>query len=337
MNSIRVIIIEDSENDAMLIGHELKRGGFEPSLRRVETAEELVEALDAQTWDLILSDFSLPQFSGPQALSICLHRGVDVPFIVVSGRIGEETAVEMMKAGAHDYVRKDTLTRLVPAVTRELRAARERRGRKRAEAMMTHLASVVESCDDAIFSQTLHGTVLSWNAAAERIFGFRADEIIGQPILNIVPDDYVEELEQVFEGIKKGQRVTHMETLRVRKDGRVIDASLTISPVKDSAGRIVGASVVSRDITERRQAEKERLQLIQELTEALARVKTLSGLLPICASCKKIRNDQGYWEQVEIYIKHRSNADFTHGICPDCACRLYPEIASNPNHGQLTH
>jgi hypothetical protein len=82
---------------------------------------------------------------------------------------------------------------------------------------------------------------------------------------------------------------------------------------------------VARDVTERKREEEERLRLIDELSKALARVKTLSGLLPICASCKKIRNDHGYWEQVEIYIQHRSQAEFTHGICPECMKRLYAQ------------
>jgi hypothetical protein len=102
---------------------------------------------------------------------------------------------------------------------------------------------------------------------------------------------------------------------------------MTISPVKDSHATVTGASIVARDITQRKRQETERLRLIEELKSALARVKTLSGLLPICSSCKKIRNDQGYWEQVEIYIKNHSQADFTHGICPDCIHRLYPEYA----------
>ena len=82
----------------------------------------------------------------------------------------------------------------------------------------------------------------------------------------------------------------------------------------------------ARAASQRKRQDAERLQLIQELTEALARVKTLSGLLPICASCKKIRDDKGYWQQVDTYIRQRSEANFTHGICPDCAERLYPEF-----------
>ena len=103
-----------------------------------------------------------------------------------------------------------------------------------------------------------------------------------------------------------------------------------ISPLKDANGKVVGASTVALDISKRKKEEAEWLRLIRELTEALAHVKTLSGLLPICASCKKIRDDQGYWQQVETYISAHSDADFTHGICPDCVKRLYPEYPIKP-------
>jgi hypothetical protein len=96
-------------------------------------------------------------------------------------------------------------------------------------------------------------------------------------------------------------------------------------PYRDKEGRIIGIIGFAVDITERKQAEEERERLILELREALSQVKTLSGLLPICASCKKIRNDEGYWEQMEIYIRDHSEADFSHGICPECAQKLYPE------------
>ena len=104
-----------------------------------------------------------------------------------------------------------------------------------------------------------------------------------------------------------------------------MEVSLTVSPLKDPQGKIIGASSVALDISKRKREEAEWMRLIQELTDALAHVKTLSGLLPICASCKKIRDDKGYWQQVETYIKDRSDADFTHGICPECVKRLYPE------------
>jgi PAS domain S-box-containing protein len=325
------LVVEDSELDTLLLLHHLHEAGYKTTFRRVETVAEMSDALEAQSWDLILSDFSMPQFSGEAALELCRHKDLDIPFIMVSGRIGEEVAAQIMKAGAHDYVSKDNLVRLAPVVDRELRAARERRARKRAEARMAHLASVVECCDDAIISETLDGVILSWNRGAERIYGFGADEMIGQSTSTLIPQDRIEEAQTISEKIRSGREVTHLETVRLRKSGNAIDVSLTVSPVKDASGNVVAASLVARDITERKHAETERLRLIEELREALARVKTLSGLLPICASCKKIRNDRGYWEQVETYIKERSDADFTHSICPVCMERLYPEFGVRVN------
>jgi PAS domain S-box-containing protein len=270
----------------------------------------------------------MPGFSGAEALELCRKKAFDAPFIIVSGRIGEEVAVDMMKAGASDYVMKDDLPRLAPAVTRELRAARDRKIRRQAQLAMAHLASIVETCDDAIISQTLGGTILSWNSGAERMFGYAAEDMVGESIENLVPHDHHKEISDIRDVIELGRRVERIETVRLRRDGSSLDVSITVSPIKNADGNVHGASIVLRDITERKRQEMERSRLIEELTEALKHVKTLNGLLPICASCKKIRNDGGYWEQVETYIRSRSNAEFTHGICPDCVRLLYPEYES---------
>src|SRR3982751_3337247 len=120
---LRVLVVEDSEVDTMLLLRELRHAGFEPESQRVETAEAMTAALNEAGWDLIISDYALPQFGGAAALSLFQDKNLDVPFIMVSGALGEERAVEMMKAGAHDYVLKHNLVRLAPAVRRELDAA----------------------------------------------------------------------------------------------------------------------------------------------------------------------------------------------------------------------
>src|SRR5947207_739689 len=155
---LRVLVVEDSEVDTELILRELKRNGFEPVSQRVDTAESMTSALEQGSWDLIISDYSLPLFGGAAALSLFQEKGLDIPFIVVSGALGEERAVEMMKAGAHDYVLKHNLPRLAPAVRRELAAAEERRVGKQQGAMVAHLASIVQSCEEAIVGKTLDGT-----------------------------------------------------------------------------------------------------------------------------------------------------------------------------------
>jgi signal transduction histidine kinase len=130
---VRVLIVEDSEDDARLILRELERGGYAPEPLRVDSAHAMEQALTSGEWDVIVCDFALPGFSGASALELVKRRGLDIPFIIVSGAIGEETAVSAMKAGAHDYVMKSSLGRLVPAVRREIQEAKLRRDKRRSE------------------------------------------------------------------------------------------------------------------------------------------------------------------------------------------------------------
>lgn len=130
---LRVLIVEDSEDDALLVVRELRRGGYAPTFARVDTPQAMRAALDRQTWDAVIADYSMPHFSAPAALALLQEHGLDIPFLIVSGTIGEETAVAAMRAGAHDYLMKDRLARLVPAIRRELQEAANRREHRRAE------------------------------------------------------------------------------------------------------------------------------------------------------------------------------------------------------------
>jgi PAS domain S-box-containing protein len=267
---LRVLMVEDSADDTLLLAAELKRGGFKLVIERVETAASMQAALEVHEWDLIICDYSMPHFSGQEALALHQQRALDIPFISVSGAVGEETVAEMIKAGAHDYVMKGNLARLVPAVKRELHAAQERRDRRQTEAVSAYLASIVQFCDDAIIGKTLDGTVVSWNTGAERLYGYSAAEMIGRPISVLIPSYRPEELPEIYDAIRRGEGVDGLEAVRIRKDGTPIEVSLTISPIKDAEGRVVGASTVARDITRHKQEDNERLSLIQDLTAALA-------------------------------------------------------------------
>jgi PAS domain S-box-containing protein len=151
--------------------------------------------------------------------------------------------------------------------------------RKRAEEAQAFLAAIVASSDDAIVGKNLQGTVQSWNAGAERLFGYSPQEMIGESILRIIPPDRRDEETEILSRICRGERVEHFETVRVAKDGRRLDVSLTVSPVCDSAGRIIGASKVGRDITERKRAEKAMRELKDELAARLADLEQLHGQL----------------------------------------------------------
>jgi PAS domain S-box-containing protein len=204
--------------------------------------------------------------------------------------------------------------------------------RKRSEELVSHLAAIVETSDDAIIGRSLDGTILSWNLGAERLYGYKAEEVVGRPLALLVPPGQIDEMARFMKALRHGEHIEHYETTRLHKDGHPIEISVTISPVKDSADKVIGASVIARDITERKRAEEaprqsllEREGLIAKLQEALEEVKLLSGLLSICASCKKITNERGDWEPMESYLQTHSQAKFSHGMCPDCLRKLYPE------------
>jgi two-component system, cell cycle sensor histidine kinase and response regulator CckA len=272
-NPLRVLIVEDSVDDTFFIVRELQRGGYNVDFERVETPAGMQTALKSRTWDLVISDFSMPMFGGAAALGLYQQSGQDVPFILVSGTMGEEIAVEMLKAGAHHYVMKDNLSKLVPAVGRELIASEQRRIYREIEAAHAYLASIVSSCNDAIIGKTLQGTVVSWNNGAEKLYGYTAAEMVGRPITLLCPDYRPEDLTEAMDRIRQGEKVEQLETVRVRKDGARVEVSLVVSPIKDGNGQVIGASSVSRDISHRKQEENERLALIQELTAALSHAR----------------------------------------------------------------
>jgi PAS domain S-box-containing protein len=322
---LQVLVVDDSENDTRLLLEEMRRNQYDSFHQRVQTAADFISALGRRAWDVIISDFLMPEFSGPAALKLLQEKGLDIPFIVVSGTYGEDAAVDMMKAGANDFIVKENLSRLVPAIEREMKAAQTRRERNRAETALHFLAAIVESSDDAIYGKTPDGTIVSWNRGAERIFGYPADEIIGRSIELLYPAGQRDELIGIMEQIRHGERVGRYDTVRRHKDGYGIPVSVTVSPIKNWKGEIIGASVIARDITDRIRDEEEREKLIGELTEALGQVTTLSGLLPICSSCKRIRDNQGSWQPVEAYIISHSDALLTPSVCPDCAKQFESE------------
>ncbi len=204
-------------------------------------------------------------------------------------------------------------------------AARDITDKKGQETELARMASLVESSNDAIIGMSLGGVVETWNAAAEEIFGYRAAEMQDKPMSLLVPPGHADHLKQHLDQIRRGQKVTHYETIRRRQDGTVISVSLTLSPVRDAMGVVTGASLIARDITERKQAEKERLELLQQLQHALSRSKRLTGTLQYCTECKRVRAPDGRWMEVERYLEDHSDANPVPSRCPD-----HPDSAAEP-------
>ncbi len=266
-----MLFVDDSSEDVFVIERHLRKAGYEVTGERVETRVEMAAALDEGPWDVVLSDHALPSFSEGGGLMLVRERGLDIPFIIVSGAIGEEVAVDAMRAGAHDYVMKGNLKRLVPALERELREAATRGRRseaeealRRAEGSVRRLAAIVESSDDAIVSMTPAGRIETWNPGAERLYGYRATEMIGASITQVAAAGDELGVTRLIERVAGGGHAPVLELTARHKSGATIAVTLTLSPIRDALGAIIGVSGIARDITERKQFESQLRQLTDQ-------------------------------------------------------------------------
>jgi phosphoserine phosphatase RsbU/P len=261
--SLQVLVVEDSEFDAQMMVSILRKGGYDVAFERVETAEALGQALATGRWQVILADYNLPDFSAPAALRIVQDSGFDLPFIIVSGGIGEDVAVAAMKAGAHDYVMKGNLHRLVPAVERELREAEIRASRREAkqalqESELRHRL-LWETCPDAVILMDLEGTIHFANPAVQTVFGYTPEEVTGTNLRRLQPPRLREAHQAAIAhfaqtGVKRlSWRAT--ETVGLRKDGVEIPVELSYADLTLDGKRLFVGFV--RDITERKRAERE--------------------------------------------------------------------------------
>ena len=262
---LRLLLVEDSPDDALLVLRELKRGGYRVSHERVETAHDMRAALDeGGEWDLVISDHAMPRFSAPAALELLRYGGwPDLPFIIVSAHIGEDAAVKVMKAGAQDYVSKDNLARLAPAVQRELGDAEERRQRRHAqEALKTaeeKYRGIFENAVEGIFQSSIDGRIITANPMMARIFGYDGPEEMVANARDISVQVYVEpdRREEFARRMKHEGRVFEFEARMYRKDGSVIWASINARAIRSGSGEVIGFEGTLEDITERKQAEAE--------------------------------------------------------------------------------
>jgi PAS domain S-box-containing protein len=256
---LKLLLVEDSEADTQLMLWELKRGGYVVAHERVDTAPALRAALERETWDLVIGDYSMPHFSGTEALAIIQDRGIDLPFISVSGTISEESAVAAMRAGAKDYVTKGQLSRLLPAIERELREAKARATLRSTE---TSYATLVEHAPIGVYRSNPDGRFLSANAALVRMLGYDSAEDVLR--LDMARDVYIDPAERqrlLDRDTYTDRQYDEVEATWKRKDGRPLTVQLSVRAVRTAAGQVEYYETFVRDITEQR-----RLQ--QQLTQA---------------------------------------------------------------------
>ena len=278
---IRILLVEDSEEDALLLSAHLRGSGLSCALTRVDELEPLQAALTTQTWNLLLTDFALPTMDGLDVIKEARRLAPALPCIVVSGQIGEEAAVEALRAGAKDFVSKSRLARLIPAIQRELVENQLREGavaiRNELRTAEGRFQAITGAALDGIVMMDPDGRVSFWNPAAERIFGFTELEALGANLHALItPDRYRPAFEEAFTGFRnhgRGEAIGKTtELFARRKDGSEFPVEFSLAGIQE--GNSWSAVGVVRDITERKTLEREQLEGMQFL-------QSLIGTIPI--------------------------------------------------------
>jgi PAS domain S-box-containing protein len=290
MSQARILLVDDDARVRRVISTMLSRHSGWEICGEAGDGQQSVELARATNPDVVLMDVSMPGMNGLDATRILRRERPRVDVILVSQNDPKIISHQAAEVGARAFCSKSDLARnLVPIIERTL----EDRHSKRTDTAFqvfergpnaqasNLLAAIVDSSDDIIISKNLDGIITSWNNTARRVFGYSSKEAIGAHITLIIPKDRLPEEDTIISRVRRGERIEHFDTVRQRKDGTLIDISLTISPVRDSSGRIVGASKVAREITDRKRAERSTalLAAIVDSSDDAIVSKTLDGII----------------------------------------------------------
>ncbi|MGH7229935.1 MAG: putative bifunctional diguanylate cyclase/phosphodiesterase, partial [Nitrospiraceae bacterium] len=262
---LRILHLEDSVRDADLVQDLLADAGLAVELFRVETGGEFSSALHRGGFDLILSDLTLPTYDGRSALALAQNKSPEVPFLYFSGTLGEEAAVEALRAGATDYVLKERSSRLVPVIRRALNQAHEKAARKRTEEALEvaqeRFRGIYRCSKDAITYATLDGRLEDVNQAMEALTGYSREELLTKTHQDLTPPKYHQmEALLIQKMIKTGDPVEY-EKECIRRDRSEVPVAVSAFTVKDREGRPIALAAIFKDMTERKRAEQEILSL----------------------------------------------------------------------------
>jgi PAS domain S-box-containing protein len=312
---LRILLIEDSEDDARLLLRELKRAGYDPIHERVDNLLDLEKALDAKTWDVVTGDYAIPGFNGLAALAFLRAKGVGVPFIIVSGKIDEDVAVEAMRHGAGDYVLKNNLQRLVPTIERELREAEVRRKQQLAEEELRlereRLGDVAAHAHCGLLLLDDEARVVYANRMAETWFG-RIKELKGRPCRKIF--SLIDERECPVSQAIQTSAIVNSDVPVVTVTGERKFVHVSAAPLRDGNGELKQVTAVLVDITERKQAEQLG-EAMNDIRTAIASTLDFDKIarLAVAKSMKAVGCDTGIialWEDDDWVIKYLAGYPF---------------------------
>ncbi|MDP2239011.1 MAG: EAL domain-containing protein [Burkholderiales bacterium] len=312
-----VLIVEDSEDDAKLALRALRRGGFDPTYRRVQTAAELETALAQEHWDAVISDYKMPGFTGIDALRIFRSTGLDIPFILVSGTIGEETAVDAMKAGASDYMMKKNLARLAPALERELKETKMRAAHRMAQAALAdsekRFRQMAENIRDVFFLFDAIGSrMLYISPAYEEISGRSCASLYANPeswAEAIHPDDQASAHQKYKKAKSAGN--AEFEFRIVRPDGSIRWLKLRGYPVRDDAGNLARITGIAEDITDRKQDDQKFKDLLESAPDAMVIVNRDAEMVLVNAMAVNLfgwRREELLGQKIDMLVPERFRA-----------------------------
>lgn len=334
MQKKKILIVEDEGIVALDLQNTLEKLGYEVTATAI-SGEEALDKAEKLTPDLVLMDIMLQgDMDGIETTSLMRSR-FDVPVVYLTAYADEEKLERAKITEPFGYMVKpfqqNTLHTTIEMALLKHKMEKELRERKE------WLSTTLKSIGDGVIAIDGMGNLMFMNLIAESLTGWRKEDAIGKPmkeVFHALSEETGEDLGSSYEDvIQKGTVFESVNLRLITKEGVEIPINGTIAPIKDDKIGITGVVTAFRDVSERKRMEDEKEKLIRELQKALNKVKTLQGFLPICANCKKIRDDKGFWHSIEAYVRDHSEAEFTHGICDDCVKKLYPDLFKGGGEG----
>ena len=317
---LSVLIIEDNQNDAELNVRHLRKAGYVVKFQRVETSPQMEAALKGQGWDLILSDYSMPDFDVLSALAVYHAANLDIPFIVISGAIGEEKAVEMIKAGAHDYLMKDSMTRFPSVVLRELREAKLRQKLKDTNNALAiseeRYRTMVKASPDGIFITDTDGIITEVSSVGIELYGADTiDELAGMPFSEFVHPDEKNNIAEIFKNTASKGHAQNIDIRFTKKDHSIIVTEARATLLHDQSGNSKSLMIILRDISQRKKLEmqlihSERMAGLGEMASGIAH-EINQPLNTMSMAMDNILNEIATEEKIDpVYLNKKTHKIF---------------------------